>query len=430
MSGLSRMLEVLPPPYTVAQDSVIAQLLNVAALEMDAFQEDLDFYQRSHFIQTVVRLREAEMIGALVNIPRFEWENVDAYRGRLRALVKALLRGAIGPAEIRDFVFTYLTTVAPALVPGLRFAVTADEAFGALRDHPLYRPLRLLENPVRDRASNTLRAVNGRVPYLFRWEEENGGLDDTLPSFQISGVLAGTSIPILVNLTTGQLIGYKAKLRFGQTLRIRSKKSDDRTAVAEIDGADVTVHLFSAHDFSLGTPLAPEEIDPKPLVPQLVRGANEWIFLSIGHYDIRGLNRFFFSMPNGELREGVFDETRFDHAIFPSGTAAQVRMDWRETEPASFEVHVPRYAAEAPGEADPDFTQVGEALHDSIRRLHAAGVRAELRFDPFTEEQRQQERFRLGAKTLDPETGPAGDRDRLTLGGRFGESSLGDSQFE
>ena len=161
-----------------------------------------------------------------------------------------------------------------------------------------------------------------------------------------------------------------------------------------------------------------------------MRGRNQWIFLAIGHYDIAGLNRFFFAMPDDELREGVFDQVRFGHAIFPSGTVAQLRMDWTETEPAAFEVHVPRYIIIAPGDAEPRFLQVEDALRDSIGRLHAAGVRADVAFDPFTEEQRQETRFRLGMKVLDPEQGSAGERDQVAVGGRFGESGLGDSRFE
>ncbi len=429
------MLDLLPPPYTVAPDSVVAGLLNVVALEMDALQEDLDLYQRSHWIGTVFRLREAEKIGALLGIRRLDWEDLPAYRERLLALIVSLRQGAIGPSEIRGFVFDYLSNIQRVLdstyVPGLEFCPDAGAAYAPLAGHPRFRPLAVVENPHRMRTSGTLQANNGRVAYLFRWKERNLGLDDTVAEFQVSGAITRTPVPILLNVTTGQLIGYKGRLRFGETLEIRQQKPGvSNLAAATLDGRDVTAALFSVQGFHMGDSLSAGKADPKPSLPSLARGTNEWIFLAIGIYDIPGLDRFFFAMPDDQLREGAFDETRFDHSLFPSGTAAQLRMTWMETEPASFEVRVPRYIVVAPDDAGSRHEQVADALRGSIGRLHAAGVRAVVTFEPFIEEQRQETRFRVGIITLDPEDGPAGEGDRFVLGGRFGDSALGGSRFE
>jgi hypothetical protein len=442
MSHLSRMLDLLPPPYTVEPDSVLSGLLEVVGLEMDVFQEDLQRYQQSHWVGTVYRLQDLEKIGALMGIARLPWEEFPVYRERLLALVVALRQGATGRRQLQQFAFDYLSNVERVLesiyLPGLRLCATIEDAYATpdghpqLRGHPQFRPLELVENPHRECTSNTLRANNGKAPYLFRWEEQNGGLDDTTAEFIVTGMLPGTSVPILVNQDTGDLIGYKGRLRFGQTLEIRRKSADgaDRAAVATLDGRDATKALFSAHGFQLGVPLAADKLDAAPRLPALVRGRNRWIFLAIGVYDVPGLNRFFFAMPDDELREGVFDETRFDHALFPSGTVAQLRMDWVETEPASFELRVPRYVVINSGETGPWHEEVADALRAAIARLHAAGVRAQVRFVPFVEKQPQQTRFWIAAKVLDPETGPAGERDVVTFGGRFGESGLGDSRFE
>ena len=263
VSRLSRMLDLLPPPYTNAPDSVLSQWLNLAALEMDAFQEDLDLYQRSHFIETVFRLREAEKIGALMGIRRLDWKDLGTYREAVAGADSGTAPGRHRPARDSGVCIHVPDSVERVLdstyVPGLRFASTAEAAYQPLRDSPKFRPLRLLENPVRKRTSNTLRAANGRVPYLFRWEEENRGLDDAVPTLHISGVLGGTSVPILVNLTTGELVGYKARLRFGQILSIEQKDKDgtEPTASASLDGHDVTSALFSMHGFELGSRLHP-----------------------------------------------------------------------------------------------------------------------------------------------------------------------------
>ena len=436
MSRLSHLLDLLPPPYTVEPDSVVSALLNIVALEMDVFQEDLDRYQQTHWIDVVYRLQDGEKIGALMGIKRLPWEELAAFRERLQAMIAALRQGATGPKQLQQFVFDYLSKIervlASTYVPGLRLCATFEDAYGPLRDHPQFRPLALVENPPRRRSSTTLRANNGNVPYLFRWEETNGGLDDTTTEFAVSGTLQGTSVPILLNADTGELIGYKGRLRFGQTLEIRRRNPDgtDRSAVATLDGRDASKALFSAHGFKMGMPLAADALDAEPRLPALVRGTNRWIFLAAGIYDIPGLNHFFFAMPDDELREGVFDETRFDHALFPSGTVAQLRMNWVETEPASFEVRIPRYAVIEPGDSDPRHDQVAEALRDAIIRLHAAGVRARVLLVPFVEEQAQETQFSIPIKVLDPETGSAGWQDTVTIGGRFGDTALGDSRFE
>jgi hypothetical protein len=160
---------------------------------------------------------------------------------------------------------------------------------------------------------------------------------------------------------------------------------------------------------------------------------NDWIYLSAGFYGVRGLDHFFFSIAGEELREGAFDQTFFDQSLFPSGTVAQVAMEWTETEPAAFEVHVPRCIVREPADLDvalevPAYQQVADGLRDSILELHAAGVRAATVFRPFVETQIQRVRAQAGWVLLEPEKGPSGV-DRVDFGGRFGESPLGGSRF-
>jgi hypothetical protein len=180
-------------------------------------------------------------------------------------------------------------------------------------------------------------------------------------------------------------------------------------------------------------PFSSADLDAEPRLPRMTRGANEWIFLSVGLYDVKGLNSFFFAIAGEQLREGVFDETFFDSSLFPSGAVAKLQMQWIETEPASFEVRVPRYiVAEeaAPASGAHLYANVAEALRDSIDQLHAAGVRAVVAFEPFVERQRQQVRAVLSWQFLDPERATAGRRDTISLGGRFGESGVEEGRFE
>jgi hypothetical protein len=442
MNSLKRLLGALPPPYAVADDALLVRLLDVFALEMDALSEDVDRVRQTHWIDTVYRLEELDKLAALLNVRRFSWETLPTLRARLKALVQARLSGALGVREIRHFVYDYLTRVEEVLacvfLPGLSRPGTtrldADQAYGVPEERPRYRPLELVENPEKLRRSNTLLARGGRVPYLFRWEESNRGLAPTRATFRVVGYSEGrTAVPILVNRTTGDLIGYRGTVPLGRALSIEAGGADG-AAKALLEGEDVSEKLFSMEGFRLGTPFEPSDLDASPRLPRLARGENAWIYLSVGLFDVAGLSRFFYAIAGEELREGVFDATFFNQALFPSGAVAKLEMSWLETEPASFEVRVPRYLVAEPTDATDvssarPYQQFEEGLRESIGELHAAGVRAEVKFVPFQETLRQHVRLRPSWVVLPPGRGPAGEGSSMELGGRFGETGLGSSRY-
>jgi hypothetical protein len=458
VSQLARIQELLPPPYAVEADSVLAAFLDRFALEMESFSEDLDRMRQSHWIGTAYRFADAVKLGALAGVPPLPWEALQTYRARLLDLIAARLAGALSPGAIRRFVHDYLvhcedlevlgcSLVHPPLPAEKLADLTVDEAFGALQDAPRFQPLALVENPPRRRRSDALQAVAGRVPYLYRWRETNRGLDETVPTFYVSG-LSGkrTAVPVLVNRSTGELLGWAGTVPYGRILRLRPGAAADPgaagaaggagaavLAAADLDGDDVSGRLFGKRGFALGVPFAKAELDPQPRMPRLARGANDWIFLALGLYDVRGLDHFFSAIADEALYEAVYDQTAFDHSLFPSGPVAQLEMEWTETEPAAFAVRVPRAVALEPPErvtaAGRPYEQVADGLIAAVAELHAAGVRAEVQFMPFAEAQPQAIRFRSGWQVIDPEPGPAGVSDRLTFGSRFGETPLGEGRL-
>ena len=439
MTTLDRILDLLPPPYSVAQDSLLAGVVGAFALEFDAIQEDIDRLRRTHWIEQAYRLEDAAKLGDLCGIDPLPWETLESFRARLLPLIKAQLAGALGPDEIRGFVDGYLRNAQEALestlVPGLSATKGTEEAYRhpPVREH--FRPLVFREFPTRERRSAALASRDGQVPVLFRWTEANGGVEDSLARFRISG-LAGrrTVVPLLANLSTGEMILFADRLVAGAELEIRPGEGDDpRRATALLDGVDATDRLHSLSGFTLGAPFDPSQYDPEPRLPSLPRGESEWLFLSVGLYDVRGLDNFFFALADEELREGRFDETRFDRSLFPSEARARVEMAWTEREPASFEVEVPRWIVIEPPGAAPDHRPhllVAQALEHALSSLHAAGVRTSLRFTPFVERQEQRARHSLPWIWVDPVDGSAGTGDTLELGFHFGETGFGHGRFE
>jgi hypothetical protein len=438
MTVLERMLDVLPPPYTVAPDSVLAALLDDVALEAEVLAEDLDRMRRTHWVGFAYRFADVDRIADLVGVRPLPGEALESFRVRLLALVAAQLHGAVGPAEIRTFVHSYLVGAERALrstfVPDLT-RYDATTAFAADGEHPHHRPLALVENPLRERRSAALDGIGGRVPYLFDWQEHNRGLHDAVACFAITGMAGGrTAVPLLVNRTTRDLIGYRGVLRVGQRLELAPADGEPQTreAVALLDGHDVTARVFSVSGFEPGVPFEPGDLDPVALLPRMRGRANEWTYLSVGLYDVAGLNRVFYAIADDTLREGVFDDTSFDHAILHVGPVAQLEMTWTEVEPASFEVHVPRYMTILSPEAatGPAHELVEDALRSAIADIHAAGVRAAVVFDALRETQPQRVSVTLPWIVVAPEAAPSGEDVTLSFGARFGESGLDDAKFE
>lgn len=445
MNHLATVQGFLPEPLTLAPDAVLTRMLDVLSLELECLDEDLDQLRQTHWINTAYRLSDAAKLGALLGVPPLPWENLRTYRARLLPFIQARLAGALGPNEVRSFVYGYLLAAEKALsdapsrtvyqlLPGLQ-TVTLDEAYAPPAKRPSFRPLALVENPLRSKKSDVLRARGGNVPYLFRWTDQNRGLSETPVSFAVTGKFGNaTSVPVLINLTTGDLIGYARPVPFGSRVEITARADTDRQAIATSDGHDVSEHLFSVSGFQLGTPFTSEDFTPTPRVPLLARGANDWIFLSLALFDVRGLNHFFLALAGQALREAAFDETEFDAALFPSGDIARLELWWTETEPASFEVQVPRYLVIEPSSnaatASATYQSIGDALGSALAELKAASVRSTLSFVPFVETQKQAVRVTLPWVVTPRQVGSAGLGDRLALGAKFGDTPLGDSRFE
>ena len=418
MTALDRIQELLPLPYSVAGEALLTAVLNSCALQVEVLEEDVDRMRRSHWIEQAWRDSDLDRLAALVGIRRFPSEPPTLFRRRVVALVRARLRGAVGPLDVRQFVFEYLDSLEKELECTL------------VHRGVTFEKVELVENPQRVRRSKALRDRGGRVSQLFRWREHNGGLDPAPMSLRITGVAGGTANPVVANLTTRELIGYRGDLRRGEALVIEGGK-------ASIDAREVSDRLFSISNFTLG---ANQTLDfTNHPTPSMARGHNDLFFATLGIRDERAYDRVAFFPDDPEMREAAFDATAYDHAIFPEGPMAQLELLWVEREPASFEVRLPRTIVIEPLALRREFRaakltgapidEIVDDLADTLPQLRAAGVRAELRMEGFTETQQHFDRFRLGWIVIDPESGPAGTNDRVGTGAQFGETAVGVSNF-
>jgi hypothetical protein len=461
VSTLDRMLDALPPIYAVDEGSVLRQSLDSLALELDAYAEDLDRLRRTHWFTMAYRLQDLEKISALVGVTRRSWEPLEMFRERVRAIVDARLAGSVGPKAVRTYVYEAVRGAEEGLdatlVPGLRQRAVATPgdpvgvranpealaaAFEPDESKLSWRPLELVENPQRVARSAALAARGGLVPYLHRWTDVNHGLAAAPVTVTATGRSGGlTATPVIANLTTGQAVVYAGVLRVGQRLTIAPAPdlgADGRLAQALIDDVhDVTDRVFSLTGFSLGTPFSQSDgDDPGPLLPLQSRGPNAWVYLSAGLFDVRGLDSTYFQLADDELREGAFDTTRFDEALFVSPVAARLDVRWTEREPAAFSVVVPYGVVALPAATRPVpeggglVAEIVEGLAGDLDELRAAGVRSRLELRPFVETQKVVTGVSLPWVIVPPETGSAGEAVQVGVGGRFSDSRFGGARFE
>jgi len=439
MSALQNMLALLPMPYVNDDVALVTRVLAVCAAEVEAAGEDVERMRASHWIERAYRGADVDKLAALAGARRFEHEPTAIFRTRATILAAARLRGAVTPRQIRRFVYDYLVAMERlldcTLVPGLR-GIDDDDAWTTIADRPQFRPLAFIENPRRFRRSLSLRDTGARVTHFRRWIETNRGLDEAPVAFHITGIADGVTAmpsilirPLDATGTPPMLIGYRGVVRPGRTLTIEAigKTAQGWRARATMEGRDVSAHLYSIAPFVFGGEHLIET--DAPAAPLLERGRNELTYLAPAFLDRPALDYVSFMADDPLLREAVLEQSTFDHALFPTGTAAYLEMSWSEAEAAAFEVRIPRgmviESKTIKGElalAGMDRTpyeEIAAELEEMLPMLRAAGVRAALRFEPYSDRQEQFDRFvEPGRVELDAERAPTGI-DSFGTSGRF-----------
>lgn len=425
------MAERLPLLYRDGE--LVGQLLDVPGLALEIADEDAVEVQRSHWFDATFRLDEAARLAALLDIPPEPWQNLGQYRAWVHALRDAwLLHGAVTKEALQEFVRSYSADFQEAV---------GSQAIPRIREweaDPTTTRAAFVENPGRFRYAKA-PAVGGIEP-LHQFKLVQKGLDESKASFLLTGLPGGPEcVPVLVNLSIGQGLIYLGTVGPGERLWIRPR--EDGTAEGRLEGRDVTDDLRSIPLLTPGTPW-PEPPLGTPWPPAqaltLRRGENELWFLPVAHFDRRGLDRFLLALPDLVLRQGRYDETNFDDALFYQDPAMILRVAWIETEPASFEIHLPAGTllsrprgdedeAEALERAKQDRDLLGRSLGDAVRKLKAAGVRAAVHMNPFTETQRQLDLLALPLAIR--EIAPTGADLVPDAGGVFEVTRYDDSTF-
>jgi hypothetical protein len=425
MARIDDMAARLPQLYRDGE--LVRGMLGVPAVQLEILDEEMREVRIAHWFATARTLDEVAKLAAILDFVPEPWQDLELFRSWVETTRDAILRdGSVTPAALQRFLEDYLTRFEAAT------GTTMVARIDAWEPSPSNNRAAFVETPQRRRTARPPPADGafGGIEPLAQFSIDQKGLDETVASFLLTGLPSGPeAVPVIVNLTTAQALVFLGSLPVGQLLAIRA--AADGTVTARLEGIDVTDRLRSVEGVIPGTPWTAELAPARAI--KLSRGQNDLWFLPVAHYDLPGLDRFLLALPDLNLKQGRFDSTDFDKALFAQDAAMGLRMTWLETAPATFDVTLPAGAMLSRtgnlNRAQTDRETVQAALDEGVGRLKAAGVASSVRLVPFSEIQLQTDRLTGVLPIRVREVGPTG-ADRLPdAGGVFEVTPFDSSTF-
>ena len=406
------MMRRLPPLYR--EGETVGAFIQQPALQVEIATEYALEVQRSHFFNQTLELEEAAKLAAILDIEPEQWQDLLLFRPWVHAQRDAILNGgAVTIAGIEGFSNSYTEAYQHATT--VRFGPESSV---------------VKEEPQRRRHRRTLLETS--LTPLTQFSVENRGLDDTHVSLLLTGIADSHEFcPLIVNITTGEAMLWLGPIAQGQRLWFRAPTSERAEAVLE--NRDVTANLRFIIGLTPGTSYSSAQVQPTPRPLRLAMGENKFWFLPLAHYDELGLDRILLSMSNLSMTQGHWDESLFDSSLFFQDAAVVMDVTWVETEPASFEVHVPGHSISkrplTAGTPEEHRDKLGSAIAQGVQRLKAVGVRSAVRVLAFSEIQGQSDAVTAVLPMRLREAGSTG-ADRLPdAGGLYDVTGYEDSTY-
>ncbi len=431
MTHLKDMVSRLPILYR--DGALVTDVLGIPGLGLEILGEDGVEVQRAHWFDSALALEQVARLAAVLDIPAESWQNLAEYRAWVHALRDAMLQqGAVTTEAMQHFVVQYARLYQAAAnilaTPQLEDWEYPDTGHGeAIPD--IRKPLFIENPPVR--RFQRIPDMGGIEP-LWQFSVENKGLDPAFLDVLMVGLFSGPeSVPVIVNLTTGEALLFLGNVPTGQRLWIDGLP--DGSIRAHLERQDVTAALRSVTGVIPGTPWGNTQVQHPARALTLERGRNDLWFLPVAHFDALGLDRFLLALADIALQQGRYDTTGFDHALFFQDPAVSLHVSWVETQPARFRIALPGGALRtasgrtATGNASRD--ELGIALDLAANKLRGVGIASTVALEPFRDMQAQTDYLTAALPITIREAATMG-ADRLPDAGavydvtQFGESTF------
>jgi hypothetical protein len=429
MNRVDAMLDRLPPVWAIAPGTLTHALLALAGAHLAAADQDADRIQRSHWVDHAFDLEDLAKLGALVGVTPAPWEPAGLFRVRLRATVAARLQGAVTRAALDGAVARILEAAQPAL--GLRHANLTPGADGMVfRTRPRPGMPGFTEFP------QHLRRVATRLKPLAKLTLTNRGLVPAPLSVTLRGVgQRRSAVPVVANLTTGEIAVFRGLVNCGMTLRL--VPSAEGALGVRLEGRDATRRVSTGQGFRAGEKFTPAIPDPAPRALTLARGDNTlWLF-PLGLFSAPGLGTAVYAMPRAEIAHGVFAArdgsvpgTPFGTSLFEQPPFVAAEFAWTEQRPAAFRFDIPAGCTRCDIDAAKDLQEaLFQLLDRTVGTLRAAGVDGRAAPAPFRETQRSASRGRAWNPRL-PRTTQRSTARLAGLGALFDTTARDGARFQ
>lgn len=424
MSHLQAMIDRLPHLYR--DGSHVHELLSLAALQLEIWDEDATEVQRAHWLDSALELEEAARLAEILNIELEEWQGLGEFRAWVHAFRNARLQeGSVTVNAIKRFIQeysqAYQSAVEIELIPDIDIwsdtAVTGKAFFDENPD--LFRQRRI--------------PSSGGLEPLQQFTIEQKGLDATAAGFLVIGLAESQEfVPVIVNTSNGSALVYRGSLKTGQRLWL--VPSEDGGVSANLEQEDVTDRLYSIENLTPGQSWELADMASPAKAITLGRGKNSMWFFPLAHYDEQGLDRFLFSLPDTRMHQGRYGKTNFNNALFYQAPAIILYTLWHEKQPATFDVSLPAGALknqagrleESLGEMD----RLAFSLNSGVNQLAAAGVASSVTLEAMQESQPLGDFLTTVIPINVTDTGPTGVGKITDSVGVFSVTEFEDSTFE
>ncbi len=401
-------------PLLYREGELVVASLAQPAVQVEIVEEELLDIQRAHHFDAALELEDAAKLAALLDFVPEPWQNLALFRSWVHSQRDASLKhGAVTIDGLTSFARSYMDGYEQAT------RVNFHHKKPDVTEYPKHRKcLRpgLIDN----------------ITPLSQFTIENKGLDESTLSFLLTGLPAGPeSVPVIVNLTTGEGLMFQGNVGPGQRLWLGTR--DDGTVEGTLERDDVTAKLRSITNVVPGEPWTMPQVQSPARALRLMRGVNQLWFLPVAHYDLLGLDRFLLALADLALAQGRWDEARLDHSVFYQDAAVNLIASWVESEPASFELNVPTQSIRrhplAAGKVEEERERLRGAIELGVKRLKAAGVRSAVHALSFSEIQGQADYLTTVLPLFIKEHGSTGADGMPESGGLFDVTGFSDSTF-
>lgn len=424
MSHLDQMLERLPMLYR--EGELIEQILAVAGLSLEVFDEQMLEIQRNHWFSSAYELEDLSKLAAILDITPETWQGIREFRAWVNALRNAWLQnGTATRAPLQQFVDEYTQRFQAAV------SISAVTTLGNWSEAPSQTRPALVENPAIRRFQRIPQDAS--IEPLHQAPLVNRGLDDSVADIFLVGSAAGSEyMPAIINTTNGNALVYTGVIAPGQRLWLQSM--DDGRVKAYTDKKDVSEHLYSIEQVEPGQPWTPEQATQPARALNILRGDNTLWFLPLAHFDQPGLDRALYSLAELNLQQGRWDKTHFDQSLFYQEPVMDLWLSWNESQPASFDITVPGgILLNAAGKTEQAIENRGRlqfSLNLGVQKLKAAGVAAQTTLLNFSEIQGSRDALDEIYPKRFSEAGSTGIDALPESGGVFDSTDYGGSVFQ